>query len=83
MKVTVLATVVDTAALAKVIAASLIMGIGVTLVFALAILGATRFADMRRDDRMLEAGAFGVLAAIGLTACVAAVVLGIIVMTSK
>jgi hypothetical protein len=83
VKVTVLGTVVDTTALAKVVLASLIAGIGVTLAFALAILGATRFADMRRDDRMLEAGAFGALATIALAVCVAAVVLGIIVMMTK
>jgi hypothetical protein len=38
---------------------------------------------MRRDDRALEAGAYAVLAALAFAACVAGVVLGIVVMTSK
>jgi hypothetical protein len=79
----VLATLVDTASLAKVVAASLIAGIGITVAFALAILGTTRFSDMRRDARPIEAGAFAFVGAVALAACIAAVVLGIVVMTSK
>lgn len=78
-----LATIVDTDALGKVIVYSLVAGIGVTASFALTILGATRFADMRRDERPLEAGLFGVLTALALAVSIAAVVLGIVVMTSK
>jgi hypothetical protein len=78
-----LATIVDTDALGKVILYALIAGIGVTVSFSLTIVGATRFADMRREDRPLEAGLFAVLATIALALCVAAVVLGIVVMTSK
>jgi hypothetical protein len=79
----VLATLVDTAALAKVIVASLIAGIGITVAFALAILGTTRFTDMRQDARSIEAGAFALVGAVALAACIAAVVFGIVVMTSK
>jgi hypothetical protein len=78
-----LATIVDTDALGKVIIYSLVAGIGVTVSFALTILGATRFADMRREDRPLEAGLFAVLATLALAVSVGAVVLGIVVMTSK
>ena len=45
----VIATVVDWAALRDVVVASLAAGVGVTVAFSLAILGLTRFADMRRD----------------------------------
>ena len=83
MITTVLATIVDTDALGKVIIYSLIAGIGVTVAFALTIVGATRFADMRRDDRPVEAGLFAVLATLALAASVGAIVLGIVVMTSK
>jgi uncharacterized membrane-anchored protein len=79
----VLATIVDTEALAKVIITSLIAGIGVTVAFSLTILGVTRFADMRRSDRPLEAGVFAVLATLALAVCVAMVVFGIAVMLSK
>jgi hypothetical protein len=78
-----LATVVDTSALAKVVASSLLAGIGVTAAFAVAILGATRFADMRREERPAEAAGFAALAIVALGACAAAVVAGIIIMTSK
>jgi hypothetical protein len=78
-----LATVVDTQALLKTIAAALIAGAGVTLIFSLAILGAARFADMSRDGRPAAAAAFGALALVALAAAAAAITIGIIVMTSK
>jgi hypothetical protein len=79
----VIATVVDWAALRDVVIASLAAGIGVTTAFSLAILGLTRFADKRRDERVLEAWAFAGLAIIGLGISATAVVYGIILMTSK
>jgi hypothetical protein len=81
--VTALATVVDTDALLETIAASLIAGVGITIVFSLGILGAARWADARRDDRTLAAGAAGALALVALAASLAAVVIGILVMASK
>ena len=78
-----LATLVDTAALAKVVVASLIAGVGVTVAFAFAIVGATRFTEMRQNARTVEAGAFAVLATVALVTCVAAIVVGIVVMTTK
>jgi hypothetical protein len=60
-----LATLVDTSALAKVIWVSLVATVGLTAAFAVAILGATRFAELRRDERQLEAGLFGAIAVIG------------------
>ena len=75
--------VVDVSALLKVVWMSLALGTGVTGAFSLAILGATRFAELRSDDRPLAAGAFAVLALAGLAVVAAAVVFGIIVMTSK
>jgi cyanate permease len=78
-----IATLVDTSALAKVVVASLVATIGLTAAFAAAILGATRFAEMRRDERPLEAGLFAGIAFVGLGICVAGVVVGIVVMTSK
>jgi hypothetical protein len=77
------ATIVDTQALLKTVAASAAAGVGVTVVFSQAILGAARFADMNRDGRPAAAIAFGVLAIVALLAAVAAVTIGIIVMTRK
>ena len=56
-----IATVVDWAALRDVVVASLAAGVGVTIAFSLAILGLTRFADMRRDGRVVEAWGFAAL----------------------
>jgi hypothetical protein len=78
-----LAAVVDTGALLKTVAASLVAGIGVTFAFALAILGAARFIDMRSEERSVAAGAFAVLAVTALGACGLAIAFGIIVMTSE
>ena len=78
-----LGTVVDTKALLDSVIASLVAGIGVTLVFALAILGAVRSLDYGRAGRGLAATAAGALAVLALAATAAAVTMGIIVMTSK
>jgi hypothetical protein len=78
-----LATLVDTQALLKTIVASAIAGVGVTLIFSLAILGASRFADRNRDGRPAAAVAFGAMAVIALAAAGVAVTIGIIVMTRK
>ena len=78
-----IATVVDWEALLDVVVASLAAGVGITVAFSLAILGLTRFADMRRDERTVEAWAFAGLATLGLGVSCAAVVFGIILMTSK
>ncbi len=79
----VIATVVDWAALRDVVVASLAAGVGITVTFSLAILGLTRFADMRRDERVVGAWAYAGLAILGLAVSGAAVVFGIILMTSK
>lgn len=78
-----IATIVDTGALLKTVVASAMAGIGVTLIFSLAILGATRFIESSRDGRSIQAAAFGALALIALAGATAAVTLGIIVMSSK
>jgi hypothetical protein len=79
----VLATVVDWSALGKVVLYSFVIAVGVTVTTSLAVLGAIRFADMRKDERVIEAGAYAVLTAVTAAASMAAVVLGIIVMTQK
>jgi hypothetical protein len=78
-----LATIVDTQALLKTIAAACIAGVGVTLIFSLAILGASRFVDMTRDGRPAAAIAFGAVGVAALLAAGTAVTIAIIVMTQK
>ena len=78
-----LATVVDTGSLLKTVAAAFVAGVGVTLIYSLAILGAARSAELSRDGRPLAAASFGALAVVALAAATAAVTIGIIVMTEK
>jgi hypothetical protein len=79
----VIATVVDWAALRDVVIASVAAGVGITVAFSLAIMGMTRFADMRREGKALGAWAYAGLAMAGLAVSGTAVVYGIVLMASK
>jgi MFS family permease len=76
-------TIVDPDTLGELVAASLGAGIGVTLLFSVAIYGLTRFSEARRERHGAAVGVFGVVAAVALAACLGAVVLGIVAMTQK
>lgn len=78
-----MSVIFDTQVVLQLVGVSLLAGIGVTAAFSLAILGATRFADLRRDGRLAGAALFGLLTAAALGACVAGVVYGIYVIQSK
>jgi hypothetical protein len=78
-----MATIVDTDVLLEVVGAAFAAGIGITAIFGLVIYGSTRFDDLRRAGNAGGAAAFATFAAVGLAAFVAAVVLGLVVMTSK
>ncbi|HEY2602496.1 MAG TPA: hypothetical protein VGI67_13140 [Thermoleophilaceae bacterium] len=75
--------VVDWATIGKLVAAALVAGIGVTAAFSIAVLGATRSLEMRRTRRTPEATGYAVMGVLGAVLCVAAITLGIIVMSSK
>ena len=79
----VLAEVVDWEALGDVVIASVIAGVGVTLCFSLAILGMTRFADLRRAEKPIPAGLYAVLGVLGLAASLAGIAAAIIEMTAQ
>jgi hypothetical protein len=78
-----IATIVDTNALWQTITGAFVAGVGTTIVFSLAILGATRFSAANRQGHRLHATVFGVLTVVGLLATVGAIVVAIIVMTTK
>jgi hypothetical protein len=80
---TVASDIVDWGVLFEMIYSALAAGIAVAVSFSLAVAGTTRFADEVRENRMTRAALYGVLAVLGLLVCVAAIVLGIVVMTSK
>jgi hypothetical protein len=74
---------IDGGALVKMLYASLAAGVGVAVVFSLAILGATRSSDLRREGRDGAATAFAALAAVGLVLAVAIVVYGLVLVVHK
>ena len=76
-----LAAVVDWEGILDVVLVSFGAGVGVTAVYAVAVLGVTRVLDMTRDGRSLEAGAYGLLAAVSFAAVIGACVFGIVVLT--
>ena len=77
------ATILHTTELLETVVASLVAGVGVTATFSVAIWGGARFVDLSRGGRPLAAGAAAALGGLALTTTLAAVVVGIVVMTSK
>lgn len=77
-----LATIVDGEALLDTALASLVAGVGITLIASLAIYGFATFAEMRREERSVAAGAAGALAALAVLAFAVAIAVGLIVMIS-
>jgi hypothetical protein len=77
-----LAVLVDLEALGEASGAALVAGIGVVFIFSLAVLGAARFADYRRDRRTAAAALAGLLSVAALAVTAAAIALGIIVIAS-
>jgi hypothetical protein len=72
--------VVDWGALGQVVLYSLGIGVGVAVCFSFAILGATRWNEVRRGS---GAAGYALMAVLGLAVTVGAVVLAIVVMTRK
>lgn len=78
-----MAVVVQTQELLETVIASTIAGIGVTVIFSVAIWGVARFADLSRNERPLAAAAAATVAALALALTLGSVALGIWIMTSK
>jgi hypothetical protein len=75
------ASIVDWDALLTVVWASAAAGVGVTAAYGLVILGTTRALDLTREGRGPEAVLFGVVGAVGIVTVVAAIALGIVVLS--
>jgi hypothetical protein len=78
-----MATVVDGKALWQTIVAAAVAGVGVTIIFAIALLGAARSIDHSRDGRTAAAVAWASVGVVSLAVVLGAIVLGIVVMTTK
>jgi hypothetical protein len=77
------ASMVDWAALIKVVYVSLLAGLGIVMVFTLAVIGVTRFSENRRAGRAAVAGGYALLGLLASGATGGAVLLGLIYMTQK
>ena len=77
------ATVIEWDKIWQVVYSALGTGIGVTLAFSLAVAGATRFVEQSREGAPGKAVAYGAIALLGLAVVAAAIVLGIVVMSTK
>lgn len=71
-------SIVEWKAMGQTVVASILAGVGITVVFAFAIYGATRFADLSRDERTAAAAAAGLLSALALLGTLVAVAFGLI-----
>jgi hypothetical protein len=78
-----LASIVETKDLIETVIFATVAGIGVTAIFSVAIWGAARFTDLSQEDRRLEAGLAAATGVAALLAVLAAVVIGVLVMTSN
>jgi hypothetical protein len=74
---------IDTTGLGEVILYALVAGVGVTVVFTLAVYGATRSTDMRRAGHNAVATIYGVIAILGAAATLGAVAYGIYLVQHK
>ncbi len=68
--------------LLQVVIVSLVAGVGVTAVFALAIVGAVHSNDARRDRRTRSSAAWGGLSLLAVIAVGTAVLAGILILAS-
>jgi hypothetical protein len=80
---TVLAEIVETKDLIETVVFALVAGIGETTIFSVAIWGAARFIDLSQEERPLAAWGAAATGIFALLFVLAAVVIGVIVMTSK
>jgi hypothetical protein len=79
----IVAKVIDTHAAWQAIWTAAVSGVGISVVFSLAVLGTTRSTDMRRDDRPGQAAIYAGLALIAFAATIAAIVYAITLITTK
>ena len=76
-------TIVNWGALGKVVLYSLLASVGVSIAFGLAVRGATRLVEVRRDGRLARAVAYGVVSTAAALASLAAAGYGIYLTTLK
>ena len=78
-----IATIVDTTTLGKVVAYSLLAGIGIVVAFGLGVSSVAAVLEALRGRRTLAGAIWGGLATVCIAVVLGAVTLGVVVMTSK
>jgi cytochrome c biogenesis protein CcdA len=78
-----LAAIVETSKLGKVVAYSLLTGVGISIVFSLGVSGAAGLIEALRERRTAAVIGWGALAGICGVVALGAVVLGIVIMSTK
>jgi hypothetical protein len=76
-------TVVHTDELLQTVLASVVAGVGITVIFSIAIWGAARFVDLSSNERPVAAAAAATVGILALVATLATVAVGIVVMTGE
>jgi predicted membrane channel-forming protein YqfA (hemolysin III family) len=74
---------IDAHLLLKVLYTSLLAGVGVSVVFAIAVLGLVRSSDARREERPTAAASYALLGAVGLILSAGLIVFGLILLAHK
>jgi predicted RND superfamily exporter protein len=59
------------------------VALAVAVAFSFAVAGATRFVEGRRDGATVRATMWAAIAALGFAVCLAAIVLGVVALTTK
>jgi hypothetical protein len=79
----IVAQIIDWDAAWQAIWTAAVAGVGVTIVFSIAVFGATRSTDTRHDEHPGGAVLYGVLALVAFAATLGAVVYAITLITTK
>jgi hypothetical protein len=79
---TIAAATVDTHALLQLVYVSLIAGVGICVVYAIAVVGITRSHEHRRAGRRGASALYAALATVALAGCGWAMVTGIAIMSN-
>jgi hypothetical protein len=78
-----IATIVEVKALLDTVLASTIAAVGLIFAFSVGIWGVAEFVELSRNERPVAAAGAAAVAGLGMACVAAALVAGIIVMTSK
>jgi predicted PurR-regulated permease PerM len=83
MPMNLLGTVVEWGELGRTVAAAAAAGVGVALIFSVAVFGAAQWLELRRESRRIASVAAAGLTIVAVAGFAAAIVVGLVVMTDK